>query len=200
MKKAKFKLVGTKPLLFNAFRPEMVSEESSTKPKTGKAGNNPEEWRERVFAEEKKLYLPDTYFFAFIRSGGSFIKVGRGTLQKKIIACITIPETKYFFLNRELPKIVEEIETGDLIKDSDQPVFLHVCGVTNPNTKGRNVRYRIGLGVGWEIEASVEWDDTIVSKSQMEACINSAAKLSGMADGRNNGYGRCIMEYFEIEK
>jgi hypothetical protein len=200
MKKATYKLIGIKPLLFHAFRPEVVETPRHKTSKTGQAGINKEEWKETLFSEGTKLYIPDTYFFAFLRSGGSFIKVGRGTIKNKVIACITIPEMRYYFSNRKLPKDVENMENEDLSSDPTKPLFLHVSGVTNPATKGRNVRYRLGLGAGWEIESSVVWDDSIVSKEQMQDAVEAAAAFSGMADGRNTGYGRCRVENFNIEK
>lgn len=79
--------------------------------------------------------------------------------------------------------------------DLTAPVYLDICGVRNPATKARNVRYRVAASTGWKTFFTLLWDKTIVSRSEMEAVLIDAGRLVGLGDGRSVGYGR-----FEIEQ
>lgn len=195
MKNARIKLVGTRPILFHKFNFEIIQEMS--KVKSGSAGNNPEEWRETFFEENDQLYLPSSYWFACFKAGAVYTKVGRGTLQKTITAALIVEDEKCF-LNRKMPPNWQSIPTIEFPRDPLGDVFLDIRGVVNPNSKGKNVRYRIGCGKGWETEFHISWDDTVVSTPQVKKVIEDSGKMIGQADGRTLGYGRFALNSFEI--
>src|SRR5260221_193442 len=74
-------------------------------------------------------------------------------------------------------------------KDQSQPVYLDVRSVRNPNTKGRNVRYRVSMSIGWKTSFNLLWDKTVVSRGEMESAIINAGRLVGLADARAIGFG-----------
>lgn len=195
MKNIEFKIIGKTAFLFNKFNIENVSNKS--KVKSGSAGNDPEEWKLKCIAEGKNLYLPGYYIFSCLSEGGNYVKEGRGSIKKKLMGCLLI-NTPKFYLNYELPKDIDEIETEDLSKDSSQKIYLDVRAVKNPMTKGKNVRYRLAMCPGWSTNVIAEWDDTIISKENMKQVIESAGKFVGVGDARLLGYGRFTCEDVKI--
>lgn len=187
MKKAKIEIEGKSALLFHKFTVEVLS--SKSKPKGGTTGNNPDEWKTTMCNEGKRLYIPKDYFFSCFGEGAKYVKVGRGTLNKKFRGCVIITTPKAY-LNRELPDDPDNIETENMPTDCDKPVYIDIRGVKNPATKGRNVRYRLGLCPGWECTVELEFDDTVISKDDLKRSIEAAGKFVGLADNRENGYGR----------
>lgn len=195
MKTVEFKIVGTSIFLFNKFNVENVSNKQKTK--SGSAGNDPEEWKAKIWCEGKRLFIPAFYVFSSISEGGGYVKEGRGSIKKKLMGCLLIKGDK-FYINYELPKSIEMIESEDLPKDSSRDVFLDIRGVKNPMTKGKNVRYRLGMKAGWETTISFEWDDTVISRDNIKQAIESSGKFVGMGDGRLLGYGRFNCENIKI--
>lgn len=196
MKKAQFEIKGTKPILYHRFNLESIT--NTKKPKEGNTGNNPSEWKETVWHEGTKLYFPSFYMHSAIIAGGKHVKIGRGTLSKNIAACLTIEEEKLYLLNRELPKPIDELTNEILGTDSSKPVYLDIRGVSNPNTKGKNVRYRVAVSPGWEMKVKIEWDDTIASMQQVKECVVALGKYVGFSNGRTLGYGRFELVDFKI--
>jgi hypothetical protein len=96
-------------------------------------------------------------------------------------------------IDRFLPDNIAE-----LVNEADEPVYMDVRSVKNPSTGGRNVRYRVAASPGWTATFEIMWDKTIVSRGEMEASIIDAGKFSGIGDGRNIGFGRFVVENFEI--
>lgn len=195
MKTIEFKIIGKSPMLFNKFNIEEVS--NKRKPKSGSSGNDPDEWRGKVVCEGKKLYIPRDWIFGCISEGGNYIKEGRGTLKKKLMGCILVNQEK-FFLNRELPKEVEELANDELPRDASHPVYLDIRAVRNPVTKGKNVRYRVGICPGWEANIKFEWDDTVISRDNIKNVIDACGKFVGLSDARTLGYGRFTVEDIKI--
>ena len=189
IKSMKFKIRGTRPLIMHKFNVEVL-EKLERKEKTGQVGNDPTEWRKTCFITDKgELYLPGNYFTATFRNGAKYIKEGKSNLSKKVGACIQLYENKVI-LNRSLGKPLTEIKDEEVPRDSEKPVYVDVCGVVNPATKGRNVRYRLACSPGWECEFTVLYDDTILSLSQVKEVIKDSGTLVGIADGRGMGNGR----------
>lgn len=187
MRKLSFKLVGISGYLFHKFNIGSIA--NKTKSKSGSAGNNPDEWKETVHSQGTKLYIPKDYFFATIMGGAKYVKQGKGSIASKVAGCLHIKTDKAYF-NRELPKPIDELENEELSIDSSDTVYLDIRGVKNPATKGKNVRYRLGLSPGWEAHCELEFDDSIISKEQMREAIICAGKFSGIGDGRSIGFGR----------
>ncbi len=194
MLQAHVKIKGVKPILFNRFNIEKITDTSRIK--SGTKGSDTEEWRQSFFDQDGKLYMPDSYIQACLKNGSVYTKVGRGTLKKTWISAVNIMDEK-IFLNRSMPKDWEEISTKDFPMDTSVPVFLDIRMVVNPNTKGRNIRYRIGCSTGWECSFNLLIDNTLLSKDQASKVIEDAGRLEGLADGRTLGYGR--YEILEIK-
>jgi hypothetical protein len=187
---AEAKILGIRPVLWHHFGPEAISLEK--KELTGKAGNDPGEWKNTVLiTEEKQLYFESTYIFSCIREGARYTKRGRSTLQSIISATLQVMDEK-ILIDRFLP---EEITTN-----SNEPVYLDVRGVKNPSTKGRNVRYRVCSTPGWRAKFCVSWDLSIIGRNEMEAVVIDAGMFAGLGDGRSMGFGRFELEEFKVSK
>lgn len=186
--KALVEIRGTRPLLWDHFGPEAIPLER--KERTGVAGNDPEEWKRRVLMTSgRQLYLPPDYVFACVRDGAKYTKKGRATLQTQIQATLRVLDEKVL-VDRKVPK--EPIPS-----DPHHPVYIDIRSVRNPATKGRNVRYRIATSPAWTASFKLEWDATIVSKSDMEKIIIDAGALVGIGSGRAIGMGRFELRSFK---
>ncbi|GGE29123.1 hypothetical protein GCM10011571_34070 [Marinithermofilum abyssi] len=185
--KAKITIQGTRPILWHRFGPEAIPLEK--KEKTGVAGNDPDEWKSTYTCTRSgQLYLDGSYVFGCLRNAAKYTKSGRGSIQNNVAATLQVEED-IILLDRFMPE--------ELIQDPEEPVYLDVRSVRNPNTKGRNVRYRVAASPGWKATFHITWDATIVSRKQMETVLIDAGKLVGLADGRNIGFGRFVIESFE---
>ena len=185
------KIKGVKPFLFHKFNIECLQD--TQKPKSGSIGNDPYEWMNTFFHDQNKLYMPGTYMMSTLNNGSVHTKVGRGTLKKTWMSAIQIDNEKIYF-NRSIPEGWEEWKVEDFILDSSKDVYIDVRMVQNPNTKGRNVRYRLAMSPGWECEFSLICDPSLLSKENIEKVIRDTGKMQGIADGRTLGYGRYQVE------
>lgn len=197
MLKAMVEIIGVKPILFHRFNIETLTNVS--KPKSGTTGNDSEEWKYSFFHDEERIYIPGAYIFASLKNGAVNTKVGRGTIQKTWISAVNVMEEK-IYLNRHVWDGWKEMEIENVPLDSGKPVYVDVRMVANPNTKGRNVRYRLALSPGWECSFSLMIDDSLVSQSQAKKVIEDTGKLQGLCDGRTLGYGRYEVSKCEFEK
>lgn len=182
---------GTRDILFCRFNVEAITSQER-KVKTGTAGNNPEEWRNGVIVDStnNRLYLPNNYLFSCIKAGAKYVKVGRGSIMGPVTATLQII-TEKAYLNRSMPDEWEKIKTEDFPRaDSGADVYLDIRGVKNPNTNGRNIRYRIACRPGWEVSFDFMFDNTIVNEDKMMQAIEDAGNLVGIADGLAIGMGR----------
>lgn len=183
---------GTRPLFWHRFGPDALPLEKQER--TGVAGNDPEEWKKTVLkTAEGQLYLEPTYAFGCIRDGAKHTKKGRGSIQSLVSATLQIADDR-LLVDRFLPANLYP----ELINAVDEPVYLDVRGVRNPATKARNVRYRVAASPGWVCSFSILWDSTIVSRGEMQAALIDAGRLVGLGDGRSIGFGRFIVESFDI--
>lgn len=189
--KAKATIVGKRPILFHSFSVDSIPLAKTEK--TGVAGNDPQEWKKTVLkTKENQLYVEASYIFACLRDGGKHIKSGKGSIQGKVASTLVVLD-EIILLDRFVP-------TEDkLSQDKSELVYLDVRSVKNPATKGRNVRYRIAASTGWKASFQIEWENTIVSRSEMESALISAGSFVGLGDGRSIGCGRFTLEQFEIE-
>lgn len=188
--KAKATIIGKRPILFNSFSIDSIPLEKQEK--TGVAGHDPQEWKRTVLiTKEKQLYVESSYIFGCLRDGGKHIKSGKGSLQAKVASTLVVLD-EIIPLDRFLPP------EDELSQDKSQPVYLDVRSVKNPSTKARNVRYRIAASIGWKASFEIEWENTIVSRGEMESTLISAGSFVGLGDGRSIGCGRFTVEAFEI--
>lgn len=191
--KAKVSIVGERPILFNSFSADTIP--LGKKEKSGVAGNDPSEWKRSVLTipETRQLYLEPTYIFGCLRDGGKHTQVGRSTLQTKVASTLIVLD-EVILLDRFLPP------DDEITQDKMAPVYIDVRSVKNPATRGRNVRYRVAASNGWKTTFRLEWASTIVHRDQMASIINDAGHFVGLGDGRGIGFGRFIVEKFEIEE
>lgn len=187
---ATISIKGTRPLLWHAFTSAAIPLQKQEK--TGVAGNDPEEWRKSVLmTKDRQLYLEPTYIFGCLRDGARHTKKGRGSIQALVTATLQIMDDRVL-LDLFVPC------DGQLTNDPEQPVYLDVRSVKNPVTKSRNVRYRIAACTGWTLTTNIQWDKTIVSRSEMEAACIDAGRLVGLGDGRAIGFGRFQVVSFNV--
>ena len=175
---------GTKIILWHTFPLDTFD---TDKKKSGKTGDNSEEWKDTVLMDEnRQLFVYGTYFQSSIAEGAKEIKSGRGNISKKVSSTLEIIEERIFMDNLFVP------EEKDLAKGSAtlDKVFLDMRAVVNPMTKGRNLRYRIAAKPGWTCQFTIAWDDRIVSKDQIKLSVENAGMLQGIGDARKIGYGR----------
>lgn len=195
MKTAKVKIKGVKPLIFHKFNIEEIT--NSQKPREGTTGNNFNEWKASFFYEGSKLYMPTIYMFAALKNGSVNTKVGRGTIQRTFISAVTLLGERIYF-NREIFEGWKEMESDKIPTDSSLPVYVDIRMVVNPTTKGRNVRYRLALSPGWECDFAFEFDESLISATQIKKIVTDTGKLQGIADGRTYGYGRYEVEEIDF--
>ena len=134
--------------------------------------------------ESRQLFVYNTYLQNAISEGGKDIKSGRGSIYKKVCATLEVEEPKILMHNLFVP------EDDKLTRLDTDPVYLDVRAVVNPMTKGRNLRYRIAAKPGWRCSFNVSWDDKIISREQLKACVENGGSMSGIGDGRKIGFGR----------
>lgn len=200
---AEITIRGTRPILWHRFGPDALPLEKQER--TGVAGNDPEEWRRTcLITKDGQLYLPPTYVFSTCKNGGQYTKRGKSSLLKPIAATLQVVDDKVL-VDRYFPGFpnghafdVKVVDSPS--NDSELPVYLDIQGVVNPNTKSRNVRYRIAASSGWRATFHVMWDKTIVSRAEMEAVWIDAGKLVGIGNGRAVGYGRFEVEQFAVSE
>lgn len=190
--KAKVTIVGKRPILFHSF--SMDSIPLGKREMTGVAGNDPEEWKRSVLkTKENQLFVDSTYIFGCLRDGGKHIKCGRGSIQAKISSTLVVLD-EIILLDRFVP------DEDKISEDKTEPVYVDVRSVKNPATKGRNVRYRVAASAGWKASFQIEWENTIVSRGEMQSAMESAGSFVGLGDGRSIGFGRFMVEKFIIEE
>lgn len=200
--RARILIKGMRPLLQHRFGLDTIPLEK--KERTGVAGNDPEEWRRSCMVTASgQLYVEPTYIFGMLRDAARYTKSGKGSIQSKVAATLQVTDD-LVLLDRHFPGFpsAQKFDVNAVpVPDSDLSslVFLHVCSVRNPNTKGRNLRYRLAASTGWHATFNLLWDKTIVSRAEMEAVCRDAGQLVGLADGRSVGFGRFSMESFDLD-
>lgn len=191
LKIAKVKIRGTRPFLFHNFNTDILALNPRDRELTGVAGNNPDEWKDTYTADENnQLYIRGTNVFFCLRNAAKYVKEGRTSIQTNLSPALQVLTDRVYF-NRYMPE--------ELTRDETQPVYLDVRGVKNPNTRGRNVRYRVALSPGWETEFEFIWENSLVSTRQIKNVLLDAGTLVGLGDGRAIGFGRFKIISLEID-
>jgi hypothetical protein len=199
--RAKVTIRGVRPLLQHHFGPDALPLEKQER--DGVAGNSPNEWRKTALVTKGgQLYLEPTYAFATIRDAARHTKKGKGSIQSAVAATLQVVDD-IILLDRHFPGFpnghdfdIKTVEPPP--READAPVYLDVRSVKNPSTKARNVRYRVAASPGWSCSFTILFDKTVVDRNQMQAVLNDAGTLVGIADGRSVGFGRFAVESFEI--
>jgi len=204
MVKAKVRIRGTRALFCHWFGPDAIPLEK--KEREGVAGNNPNEWRTTTLVtDEGQLFVTPPYIFGTLRNGAKHVKKGRGSLMSDVGATLQVVDNvilvdRWFVGYPNGHKF--DIKSVDVppVNAYSELVYLDVRSAVNPSTKGRNVRYRIASSPGWACEFTIEWDKTVVSRSQMESVLWNAGKLVGLGNARTIGMGRVDVESFEVQE
>ncbi len=193
---ARVTIRGIKPILWHWFGPDAIPLEKGEK--TGVAGNDPEEWKKTVLCTKThQLYVTASQVFGMVRDAAQHTKKGRRSIMADVAATLEVVEDR-ILLDRSLPDGLNSLPT-----DPEELVYLDIRSVVNPATKGRNVRYRVAASPGWRATFHLQWDKTIVNRTQMEAVVNDAGQLLGLGNGRvmrngkGIGMGRFVVESFE---
>lgn len=190
--KALVDIEGIRPFLWNSFGPDALPLEKQER--TGVAGNNPFEWKKTVLkTKDGRLYIDPSYVFGCLRNAAKYTKKGKASIQTSVSATLQVMDNLIFFENRNIPEDIENLKN-----EFEEPVYLDVRSVVNPGTRGRNIRYRVAASPGWKLKFNIQWDNTIVSRQEMQAVINDAAMLVGLGDARNIGFGRFKINTFDI--
>lgn len=190
---ARVTIRGFRPLLFHKFGRDAIPLEKQVR--TGVAGNDPEEWRRTAMINRRgQLYILPTYIFASIVEGARNTKSGRAGLDGKMRSTLQCVDS-VVLIDRYFPGWPSEEqfnidEVNPPSEDPEEPVYLDVTGVVNKMTKGRNVRYRIAAAPGWQATFNIQYDNTVISPTQMAAILIDSGKLAGVGDGRKIGMGR----------
>lgn len=179
---------GTRPLLFNVFSVEDLS--TTRKSKSGSAGNSHDEWRTKYrITKDRQFYLTPDCAFGCLKAAAAYTKIGKGNISKKLAATLQVFSDK-ILIDRYLPGEWDNLSTDKIPTSTLEDVYLDIRGVMNPNTKGRNVRYRVSCKPGWQTSIDIGWDDSIISKEQIKSVVTDAGVLIGLGDGRAIGLGR----------
>ncbi len=191
MVRARVRIKGTRPLLQHAFTEAAIPLEKEER--SGVAGNDPTEWKKTCLVTDAgQLYVLPSYIFSAIREGSKHTRKGKSSYQALVAATLQVEEP-IVLLNRWMPK------GGEPTRDRTAPVYLDVCGVRNPSTKGRNIRYRLATSAGWECEFTLLWDKTVVPREVMRTALRDTGVLVGLADGRSVGNGRfAVLSWEEL--
>ena len=186
---------GSRPFLYHVFTRDSIPLEKQER--TGVAGHDPTEWRKSVtYTEQGQLWIPGTYIFGCLSNGSKYTKKGRGSIQVSLTSTLMVLDDKILF-DRFIPGFNSHLP-DTLPEDDGLPVYLDVRSVVNPTTKGRNIRYRVTMGVGWQTEFRIRWDKTIVNRNEMEAVCIDSGHFCGLGSGRKIGYGRFEITSFEV--
>lgn len=193
--RAQVRIIGIRPMLWHAFGEDSIPLEKQER--TGVAGNDPEEWKKTILkTKDGFLYLEPSYIFGCLRDAAKYTRKGKGSIQAALSATLQITSERVI-INRDGKPLTLPAEP--LPRDPEESVYLDVRSVRNPSTKGRNVRYRVAASTGWGTEFGLLWDKTIVSRNEMEAVLNDAGQLVGLADARSIGYGRFCVQGFSVQ-
>lgn len=149
---------GESPLLMHAF--PLVPIEAIEK----KSAQEQAELAAYRDPETKGLYIPGVALQRALVAGASFSKgKGRATLQKPVAACVLV--------------------TPERIGLGVKTFVIDTRPVVVPATKGRVLRHRPRLDT-WQVSFSVDYDDTLITESQLRRVVDDTGKNVGLLDFR----------------
>lgn len=199
--RARITIEGARSLLQCHFGEETISMEK--KEKKGVAGRNPEEWKDTcMLTEEGQMYILPTYIFGCLRNGAKFTKKGRGSMQADLQSTLQVEEDDRILVQNRFVKDKNNLHktTAFKPKDKNTETFIFVTPVINPNTRGRNIRYRLAASPGWRLQFTIMWDRTIIPCNTMRSILIDSGTFGGLGDGIKIGFGRFrVLKYEELE-
>ena len=130
--------------------------------------------------EDGQLYVPGLAIQRALVQGATFSKGrGRASLQKEVCACVMVtPE--YCILDNQAYAV------------DSRPVVV-------PATKGRVLRHRPRLD-GWQVSFSVEYDDALLTETQLRKIFDDTGSRVGLLDfrpERKGPFGRFMVTSWE---
>ena len=174
MKIVDVKLRGISPLLMHAFPMQPIE---AIEKKTPAEQAELSAYRD---PETKELYVPGIAVQRALVSAAVFSKgKGRGSLQRNVAACVLVTPERI-----ALGAATYEIDT--------RPVVV-------PATKGRVLRHRPRLDT-WEISFAVEYDETLLSESQLRRVVDDMGSRVGLLDfrpERKGPFGRAMVTHWK---
>ncbi len=199
------RIIGSRPLFWHKFGRDALPLEK--REKTGVAGHDPEEWRRTTLTDKSgQMYLDPSYIFATMREGARMggHKVGKSGAIYAVQATLQITENRVM-IDRFWPgypngQTFEAASVEPPPEDDDQPLYIDIRGVKNPNSKGRNIRYRVAASPGWSADFGLLFDKTVVATEMMHSILIDAGRLVGVGNGRTIGMGRFEVDRFVVEK
>ena len=167
---------GTAPLLMHSY-PMVPIEALEKKPPQEQA-----ELSSYRDPDSGDLYVPGIAIQRCLVAAAAYSKgKGRGTLQRPVAACVMVSP--------------ERCSTGTKTFVVDgRPVVV-------PATKGRIVRYRPRLDA-WALAFVVEYDDTLITVTQLRRVVDDAGSRVGLLDfrpERKGPFGRFMVTRWEAE-
>lgn len=183
--RARIRIIGTRPILFNHFSPECLP--LKRQKRSGVPGRDPDEWRRTTLVDENgQLFIKPDYVYSCILAG-AYYSGGKRRMQDRVGATLRVMTERIPLVNRSLPPDPLPYE-GE--------VYLDVRPVRNPASRGRNIRHRVAASAGWIADFTIEWEDTLVDPRTMESIIRDAGCFCGLGDGRKIGFGRFEVKEF----
>jgi len=126
--------------------------------------------------DTRELFIPAVNIQRSLIAGATFSKgKGRGSLQKPVAACVLVSPERI------------GLGTTDYKIDARAVVI--------PATKGRVVRYRPRLDE-WECSFELEYDDTLLTESQLRRVVDDTLQRVGLLDFRpekKGPFGRAMV-------
>jgi hypothetical protein len=131
--------------------------------------------------ETKMLYVPAVNVQRCLVNGATFSKgKGRASLQKQVAACVIVGPEERLSLG------VDKYDVSSL-------------AVVVPATKGRVIRHR-PLIKKWGIEFEVEYDERLLTETQLRRVVDDSGTRVGLLDFRpekKGPYGRFVVTLWE---
>ena len=126
--------------------------------------------------DDDMLYIPGIALQSCLVAAAVYSKgKGRASLQKQTAACVMISPERM------------SLNTKDFTIDS-RPIVV-------PSTKGRVMRHRPRLDE-WTICAKIEYDDVLITETQLRKIVDDAGQRVGLLDFRpakKGSFGRFIV-------
>lgn len=137
-------------------------------PIEGMAKKTPEDQAEcaayRTNDNKSELFVPGVNLQSAFIGGAAFSKgKGRASLQKVVAACLQV--------------------TPEILLLGTTKYTIDSRRVVNPPTKGALVRHRPRLD-SWELEFEIEYDDILLSESQVRTVVDDTGSRVGLLDFR----------------
>jgi len=173
MFRVKVKIKGTTPLLMNKWNQELA--EART--------DRPEFAEKRLYKNDKgEIVVPAEWIERAIMKVAKDFKVEG---QRKITYALLLPGNV--------------IIRPEFIKIEPQKWVIDARTVVIPSTGGRVMRYRPKFE-NWSLEFSIDVIDERIKPETLQKILVDAGRRVGIGDGRSIGFGRFMIEKYEVQE